>query len=252
MKLALAPLALASIALLEGATAESSAGGQCLSAASSYAAAAGENGYDNNGNAGENGYDNNGNEWNDEAAYYTNANQAQSFIDYTMMGLAQALGMDVEAYEQDQEGQEGEQNQYQDLASQGYMTAYDEDLAQTLGFDEDDKESFAAFYDLTYKLVQQGGCYADGQNQYNQYNADCECAQNNEQGQDDAENNEQEQNADQQEDCECAEQQEQDDAEQDDIVQSILKNCQEVYQGFGIDLQDIEEDSEFVIIIFMR
>ena len=184
MKLAVASLALASVALLEGATAASSKAGQCIAAASTYAAAAGENG--------ENGYDNNGNAWNEEASYYADANEAESYINENMMALAEALGLDVEAYQYEegqegQEGQEGGQNQYsqnQDLASQGYMVFYDEDLAQALGLDQGDEDNvqatFASFYELTYKLVQQGGCYADGQNQYNQYCAQY-CAQNNEQ-----------------------------------------------------------------------
>ena len=197
MKLAVASLALASVALLEGATAESSAG-QCIAAASAYAA------------SGQNGYDNNGNAWSNQASYYAqnnyaNANaeeaaeEAEAAITYNMQSLAEALGLF------DQDG--GGANVYDD---EGYLMAYDAELAETMGFNEDNEEdsaTFAAFYKLTYELVTNGGNY--------------ECVDN--------KDNQEDANED----------------EEEDIIESILESCRDLYEEVGININEVDEGSEF-------
>jgi len=201
LTVAVASLALASVALLEGATAESSAG-QCLAAVSTYAASSGQNGYDNNGN-----------EWGDQAAYYTQnsnynaedaAEEAETAITYNMQSLAEALGLN------DQEG-DGANNVYDD---EGYLMAYDAELAESMGFDEDNEEdsaTFAAFYKLTYELITNSANYECVDNQDNQEDAD--------------------------------------EDEEEDIIESILQNCQDLYEEAGIDIDDIDDGSEFYRIL---
>ena len=189
MKLAVASLILASVALLEGATAEESSAqaGQCVAAVQAYAAASGNNGND------------------DQAAYYAQyyyaeeeaAEEAETAITYNMQMLAEALGLN------DQDG--GGANAYDD---QGYLMAYDAELAESMGFNEDNSATFAAFYKLTYDLIENGDQY--------------ECVNNNNNNQEDADENEEE-----------------------DIIESILRECQDLYEEAGIELNDFDEGGEF-------
>ena len=199
LTVAVASLALASVALLEGAAAESSEAGQCLAAVSAYAASG----------AGQNGYDNNGNELGDQAAYYQNNNynaeeaaeEAEAAITYNLQNLAEALGLN-------------------DQVGSGYLMAYDAELAESMGFNEDDEEgsaTFAAFYELTYELVTNSGNY--------------ECVNNNDNQEDNQDNQE------------GADEDEED--EEEDIIESILQNCQDLYEEAGIDINDIDDGGEF-------
>ena len=195
MKLAVASLFLASVALLEAATAEESSAqaGLCLATVQAHTA------------SGNNGYDDNGNAWGDQAAYYTQAyaneeeaaEEAETAITYNMQMLAEALGLN------DQEG--GGANAYDD---QGYLMAYDAELAESMGFNEDNSATFAAFYKLTYDLIENGDQY--------------ECVNNNNNNQEDADENEEE-----------------------DIIESILRECQDLYEEAGIELNDFDEGGEF-------
>ena len=195
MKLAVASLILASVALLEGATAEESSAqaGQCVAAVQAYAAASGNNGND------------------DQAAYYAQyyyaeeeaAEEAETAITYNMQMLAEALGLN------DQDG--GGANAYDD---QGYLMAYDAELAESMGFNEDNEEdraTFATFYQLTYELITNSDQYECVNNKDNQ---------DNQEG--DAEENEE---------------------EEEDIIQSILQECQDLYEEAGIEVNDIDEDA---------
>ena len=134
MKLAVASLILASVALLEAATAEESSAqaGLCLATVQAHTA------------SGNNGYDDNGNAWGDQAAYYTQAyaneeeaaEEAETAITYNMQRLAEALGMN------DQDGGGANGYMYND---QGYLMAYDAELAESMGFNEDNEEDRATF-----------------------------------------------------------------------------------------------------------
>ena len=302
----LAAFALASIAVLGGASAEdgtTASIGQCIEAVTANASS---------GQQDEN--DNEWNNWNQQANYYSAENeaaegdayanvyeayanqnaeqnaaqaaaQAEAAIHYNLQGLAQALGLFDEAaneegqnQDQDQDAnnqyQNQNQNQYQDplyqfqeVSNQNCMMGYDESLYAILGFDPYAYPGMAAtFYELTSELVKKGGCDAENNqynqynqqaenNQYNQYNQQaegCDCAQNNQQAENNQYNQQAEQQAEQQEGCDCAEQGE----ASADLVENILRNCQNEYAAVGINianLDEIEEDtSELLQLYHMR
>ena len=262
MKLSAAALALAAAVLLGDNAASATSAGQCLSAVSAYA------------QSGQ--VETDGIQWNDKAAYYhiafeaeadeadeadedaeqeadeeqeeegadrlrrrlqdeeeeqedeeeEAAEEAEATIFDQMQGLAEALGIDVENDQAQQEGEEGEEanaeaQQYQDLT---YVMAYDEELADALGIE--DRDTFAKFYGLTYQLAKQGGCSAGRRLQ------------------DEEDEAEEEQENDEDENAEDAA--EEDAAEEmgGDLIENILMNCQDSYEAIGINLEDIEEDSK--------
>lgn len=167
---------------------------------------------------------------------------AETSIYNQMQGLAEALGLDIDDYneadgDQDAEGgedqdaeaddaqdanadaneAEGEEADVQecldnlDLLSQ-YVMAYDQELAETLGIN--DRCTFAQFYDLTYKLAEQGGCNAN----YYGYNYNYMDEQQNAEGDDEDVN--------------------------EDLIKKIFENCQNSYAIRGFDLDEIDDNSE--------
>lgn len=281
MKLAFATsLVLAGALLVQGASAQDAAAGQCLAAVTDYVTSGQHN--------------NDGVEWNDQAAYYVqnnayadaaeqaehDAEQAEYAISYNLQALAEALGMDASmasgAYLADSLGfndneedramfasfyslviennnnnnEEGfhasyeetfqqlleyldiDENEFEDedamkMAKLAFMDAYlsdaeggfgmigmtmayDEELAESLGFNEDNEEgraTFASFYRLTYELVTNGDNY------------DCV----------DGDANNENANED----------------EEEDVIKKILANCQDLYEEVGIEINEIDEGSEF-------
>ena len=159
---------------------------------------------------------------------------AETSIYNQMQGLAEALGLDIDDYDEadgDQDAEaddaqdanananeaEGEEADVQecldnlDLLSQ-YVMAYDQELAETLGIN--DRCTFAQFYDLTYKLAEQGGCNAN----YYGYNYNYMNEQQNAEGED--------------EDVD------------EDLIKKIFENCQNSYAILGINLDEIDDNSE--------
>ena len=160
---------------------------------------------------------------------------AEATIFDQMQGLAEALGIDIENDQAQQEGEEGEEEanaeaqQYQDLT---YVMAYDEELADALGIE--DRETFAKFYDLTYKLANQGGCSAGRRLQEDDGEEENDAEEDN--NDEDADNAEEDGEGDADEDA--AEEME------GDLIENILMNCQDSYEAIGINLEEIEEDGK--------
>ena len=271
MKLSAAALALAGSVLLSDSAASATSAGQCLSAVSAYA------------QSGQ--VETDGIVWNDQAAYYhiafeaeeaddeedavedeaadqdqdaeaeeeqkeegadrlrrrlqdeeeeqqeeneeeQAAAEAEATIFDQMQGLAEALGIDIEQDQAQQEGEEGaEAQQYQDLT---YVMAYDEELANALGIE--DRDTFAKFYDLTYQLANQGGCSRRLQE-------DEEEEEEND-AEDDNQENDAEEDVEGDADEDAAEEME------GDLIENILMNCQDSYEAIGINLEEIKEDGK--------
>ena len=116
--------------------------GQCLAAASGY-----YDYYDANANSGQ--YANEGAEdYNAQAAYYANANNAEYGVDTNLAGLAETLGLEIAA--------DGDTNMYMSLAASGHVSNYyDEEQASALGVDDED--AYDALYNILYQLAIGGG-----------------------------------------------------------------------------------------------
>jgi len=159
------------------------------------------------------------------------AEQAETTIFDQMQGLAEALGIEAEEAQDQNEGEDQDQDQqqqyqYQDLT---YVMAYDEELAEALGIE--DRDTFAQFYDLTYRLANLGGCGAGRRR-----------LQDDEEEEEDAEDNGNENGNEEEGDAEedAAEEME------GDLIENILMNCQDSYEAIGINLEEIEEDDESI------
>ena len=158
------------------------------------------------------------------------AAEAEATIFDQMQGLAEALGIDLDAAndEAQQEGEEGaEAQQYQDLT---YVMAYDEELADALGIE--DRDTFAKFYDLTYQLANKGGCSRRLQEDEEEEENDAE-EDNNDEDADDAE-----EDGEGDADEDAAEEME------GDLIENILMNCQDSYEAIGINLEEVKEDGK--------
>ena len=254
MKLSAAAVALAAAVLLGDSAASATSAGQCLSAVSAYA------------QSGQ--VDTDGIVWNDQAAYYhiafeaeeaddeedavedeaadqeedveeeeqeeeQAAAEAEATIFDQMQGLAEALGIDIENDQAQQEGEEGEEEadaEAQQYQDLTYVMAYDEELADALGIE--DRDTFAKFYDITYQLANKGGCSRRLQEDDGEEENDAEEDNNDE----DADNAEEDGEGDADEDA--AEEME------GDLIENILMNCQDSYEAIGINLEEIEEDGK--------
>lgn len=278
MKLSAAALALAGAALLSDNTASATSAGQCLSAVSAYA------------QSGQ--VETDGIEWNDQAAYYhiafeaeaaeddvedeeadaeeeqkeegadrlrrrlqdeeeeqeeeneeeQAAQEAETTIFDQMQGLADALGIDLDAQQEEQEGEEGEEanaeaQQYQDLT---YVMAYDEELADSLGIE--DRATFAKFYSLTYQLANQGGCSAGRRLQDEEEEEENDAEEDNQENEDADAEGEDAEGEDADEDV--AEEME------GDLIENILMNCQDSYEAIGINLDEVKEDGKLSLCMY--
>jgi len=143
--------------------------GQCLSlAASGYGGYGNNNQYNNqyenedaaegnNNNANNvnyNQYNNQyaNNEWSDNAAYYANANNVEYSVITNLANLAETLGIELEDAN---ESADGETNMYQNLATAGHVSHYDEEEARALGIEDED--AFELFYTMLYTMALHDG-----------------------------------------------------------------------------------------------
>lgn len=134
MKLASIALALLQLTAAASSRRTEEDAGQCLAAASGY-----YDYYDANEGA---------EDYNAQAAYYANANNAEYGVDTNLAGLAETLGLEIAA--------DGDTNMYMSLAASGHVSNYyDEEQASALGVNGED--AYETLYKILYELAIGGG-----------------------------------------------------------------------------------------------